>query len=387
MGILSNTVSICHFRVEGDLPAKNDLFAWTSERLAGNGFRSIDHTAEELSTGWVHVDDTRESNFASPSAFWRDHYLVFTLRRDQRKLHAALLKAYQQVEELEYLQANPGLKRVPKAKREEMKETVRLQLLTKTLPIPSTFDAVWDTDTGIVTFAGLSPKNVEVFEAYFKKTFEGLRLVAIHPFSRAEGILDETVAEELRKKNQATTEAALDIIKSNQWLGFDFLLWLLYRTMNENSEYRINRPGIIANNDPFIAYLNDRLVLVAGAEDGMQKVTVVGPQDHFREVKSALQHGKQITEATIYIEKDENMWKVTLKGELFHFASLKCPPVKIEKDALTEEGSEKEAVFYERMYLLEQALQMFDSLYASFLTERLSEKWSETESNIRQWLE
>jgi len=50
MGLLSNTVSICQFRVVGDLPA-GDLSAWAGERLAGKGFRSIENSAEELSVG------------------------------------------------------------------------------------------------------------------------------------------------------------------------------------------------------------------------------------------------------------------------------------------------------------------------------------------------
>lgn len=386
MGILSNTVSICHFQVAGDIPA-DDLFTWVSERLAKNGFRAIDQTAEELSTGWVHVDDHRDSSFGAPRAFWRDHYLVFTLRRDQRKLPAALLKAYQQVYEHEWLAKHEGASRVPKQEREAIKEKVRLDLLTKTLPVPSSFDAVWDTKSGIVTFTSLSPKNIELFEAAFKRSFEGLRLVALHPFSRAEALLEGEALETLAKANRAGTESALDLIKSNQWIGWEFLLWLMHRTMNDSSEYRVCRPGHAEEGEPFAAYLNDKLVLVAGSEEGTQKVTVAGPQDHFGEVKSALKNGKQITEATIYLEKDENSWKATLKGELFHFGSFRAPGVKIEKDDLTDQLSEKEAVFYERMYLLEQGLQLFDSLFADFLSLRLGSGWSDEEEGIRRWLD
>ncbi|MEI8355472.1 MAG: exonuclease, partial [Deltaproteobacteria bacterium] len=92
MGILSNTVNICHFRVAGEIP-DNDLFQWASERLAKNGFRPIDDGADELSAGWVEVDDQRERAFDSPATFYRDHYLVFSLRRDQRRIPAAILKS------------------------------------------------------------------------------------------------------------------------------------------------------------------------------------------------------------------------------------------------------------------------------------------------------
>lgn len=385
MGILANTVSICHFRVMGDLPP-GDLFTWASQQLTNSGFRSIDNTAEELATGWVHLDDHRESAFDTPAAFWRDHYLAFTLRRDQRRLPAALLKAYFQVAEHDFLSANPGLSRVPKQKREELREAVKGALLAKTLPVPSAYDAVWDTRAGLITFTSLSPKIVEVFESLFKKTFPGLRLVALHPFARAEGVAGEELRPALHKANQATTEAVLDLIKSNRWLGCDFLLWLMYQTRNETSEYRVKRPGPALDGEPFVAYVNDRLVLQGGGENGVQKITVAGPQDHFSEVRTALQGGKQINEATLYLEKEEHVWRMTLKGEMFHFGSFRAPAVKLEKDNTTDEVSEREAVFYERMYVLEQGLQLFDSLYATFLEERLGEQWPAREIQIRQWL-
>jgi hypothetical protein len=385
MGILANTVSICHFRVMGDLPP-GDLFTLASQQLANCGFRSIDNTAEELATGWVHLDDHRESVFDTPAAFWRDHYLTFTLRRDQRRLPAALLKAYFQVAEHDFLSANPGLSRVPKQKREELREAVKGALLAKTLPVPSAYDAVWDTRAGLITFTSLSPKIVEVFESLFKKTFPGLRLVALHPFARAEVVAGEELRPALHKANQATTEAVLDLIKSNRWLGCDFLLWLMYQTRNETSEYRVKKPGPALDGEPFVAYVNDRLVLQGGGENGVQKITVAGPQDHFSEVRTALQGGKQINEATLYLEKEEHIWRMTLKGEMFHFGSFRAPAVKLEKDNTTDEVSEREAVFYERMYVLEQGLQLFDSLYATFLEERLGEQWPERESQIRQWL-
>jgi hypothetical protein len=385
MGILSNTASICQFRVLGDPPA-GDLFVWAGERLAQAGFRSIDHTAEELSVGWVHLDDAKQSGFAAPQAYRRDHYLSFTLRRDQRRVPATLFKAYMEMAEHEFLVAHPGLQRVPKQKKEELREAVRGALLAKTLPAPAIYDAVWDTRSGLVTFASLSPKVVEQFENLFKQTFEGLRLVTIHPYARAEQVLDEAMGRALHKANGASTDAALELIRDNRWLGWDFLLWLMFRTMNEASEYAVNQPGPAVQKEPFVAYLNDRLILLGGGDGGVQKITVAGPQDNFREVRTALQNGKQINEAILYLEKQEHLWKMTLKGEMFHFASFKAPSVKVEKDNRTDAVGEREAVFYERMHVLEEGLQLFDSLYAAFLGERLGEGWPLQEKKIAEWL-
>jgi hypothetical protein len=113
---------------------------------------------------------------------------------------------------------------------------------------------------------------------------------------------------------------------------------------------------------------------------------VTGSQDHFSEVRTALKNGKQISESTLHFEKEEHQWKMTLKGLMFHFNSFKCPSVKIEKDNITNEADEREAVFYERMHVLEEGLQLFDSLFAAFLEMRLSKTWTDEEKGIQKWL-
>lgn len=386
MGILSNTVSICQYQVVGDLPA-GDLFEFASTGLSQQAFRSIDSTLDELSSGWVTLDDHQVSEFSAPSAFWRDHYLTATLRRDQRKIPAALLKAYCRVAEEEFLVEHPGLRRVPKQKREEIKEAVQLRLLAKTLPIPAVYDMVWDTRSQTVSFASLSQKITDAFEEEFKKAFPGLRLVLIHPMARAARLVPEDSTPSLEQANRATSTAVLDQIRSNQWIGQEFMLWLLHRSMTGNGEYRATQPGIVDNGGTFAAYLDDRLVLMNATEEGAQKMTVAGPQGHFDEVRTALQNGKRITEATIHLEHEENSWKLTLKGERFHFASFRCPPVQLERDSTVDEASEREAVFFERMHLLETGLQLFDSLFAEFLENRLGSGWSAVETEIRAWLE
>ncbi len=385
MGILFNTVSICQFKVVGDRPGK-DLYEWVSDRLGRNSFRSIDNTIDQVSSGWVHLDDSSGNSFNSPRAFWRDHYLAFTLRRDQRRIPSVLFRTYLKKAESEFLGAHPGMRRVPKQKREELSQAVLAALYGKTLPVPSTYDAVWDTRSGLVTFTSLSPKAIDLFENHFKNTFDGLRLVMLHPFSRGERVVKDKSRPSLLKANRAATGDVLNLIQDNQWLGWDFLLWLTYQTTNQASEYTVNQAGPGEEGETFVAYLNDRLVLLGGGEGSLQRVSVVGSQEQFSEVRAALKSGKQITEATLYFEKEENQWKMTLRSLMFHFASFKSPPVQIEKDNTVHEADEKEAVFYERMSLLEEGLQLFDSLYATFLEIRLGKTWADVEKSIRKWL-
>lgn len=385
MGILNNTVSICQFQILGTPPA-TDLAIWAGENLARDGFRSIEQTSEELSFGWVQLDDYQESSFAGLHTFQHDHYFAFSLRRDQRKLPATLVKPYMLKAEQEWLAANPQFKRVPKQQREDLRDAVRGSLFAKTLPTPAIYDVIWDTRSNLVTFNSLGTNTVDLFVEQFKKSFDGLRLVPLHPFARAGQVIDDTLQPALAKANGSGSEAVLDQIEANQWLGRDFLLWLMHETMNAASEYSVNQPGPAAAGEGFVAYINDRLLLVASSENGTQKVTVTGQQDHFSEVRTALQGGKEIHESVLYMEMQEQLWKMTLKGGTFHFASFKAPAVTLEKDDITDPTMEREAVFFERMYLLEEGLQLFDSLLAEFLKQRLDESWVRKEQAIRTYL-
>src|SRR3990172_3347481 len=131
MGILLNTVSICQYKVAGDRPIA-DLYDWVSQRLAQNSFKSIDQTSDEVSSGWVHLDDSSKNGFDTPRAFWRDHYLAFSLRRDQRRVPYAVFRAHLRRAEDEFLTAHPEMRRVPKQKREELRPTVWAELYTQT---------------------------------------------------------------------------------------------------------------------------------------------------------------------------------------------------------------------------------------------------------------
>lgn len=387
MGVYANTVSISQFAVTGELPASNQ-FEWFSKKLADRGFQSIENSTEESSEGWTLVDKPDDASFESPSDFWRDNFIVFSLRKDQRKIPAAVLKSHTGREEGAFLAQNPNLRRTPKHKREEIKELVQIRLMTKCLPVPATVDAVWDLKSGVLTLYSLGTKVIERFEDIFRKSFEGFSLVIVHPFARAQKLLEGQLRDSLESANQAGSDAVVALIRENQWLGWEFMLWLLQRGVNGEGEFSVCCPGHIASGEKFSAWIDDKIQFQGGGEEGgIQKVTVSGSQDSYLEAISALKGGKRITSATICMEKDENPWKLTLKGDTFGFASFKCPQVRVEKDSTVDQMSEREAVFYERMFLMDQGIQLFDSLYSAFLRERLTDGWNGRLLAIQAWLD
>ncbi|MDY0191695.1 MAG: recombination-associated protein RdgC [Desulfuromonas sp.] len=383
MGLLSNTVSITQFDVVGDFP-EQDLANWIGEQLRSNGFQSIENSADELSIGWVELDDFQSNDFARPDSWWRDNYVTFTMRRDQRRLPSALVKGDMQREQNRFLAENPTYNRVPKDKNEELKELVRSRLLTRVLPTPTLYDVVWNLTTQRLTFANLSTRAIDDVTELFQKSFSGLRLVIVHPIERARKVVPASLGAALSAVDQAADMAVAEQIQNNLWLGTEFMQWLMYRTTNGSASYAVSCAGPAAGEETFSAFLDDKLLLLGSGNEGAQKVVVSGPQDNFAEVCVALCQGKEIAEATIHFEKLEHQWRLTLKGELFQFGSFKCPTVRIEKGAEIED--EQLSIFYERMYVLEEGLQLFDSLFGAFLTKRLSDDWSSECQRMAQWL-
>jgi recombination associated protein RdgC len=387
MGFLSPSSSVCYFQVSGTIDNSNKLTA-LPEKLAEEGFRSIENSADELATGWVEMTDYDSSEFADTSICWRDNTLCFTLRQDRRRVPSALLKRQITILSNQFLAEKQELNFIPKAEKEQIRDRARSMLMVKTLPTPSFMDITWNTDKQVIRFCSLGQSAIDSFQGLFHQTFPSLRLQLLHPMARSLQVLPEHLHEQMQQADQAQTDSLLEQIEANRWLGFDFLQWLLYRTMNSDSRYQVSIEGPLLEKQPFTAFLDNRLVLIGGGNEGVQKIVVAGPQDHYLEVKTALRQGKEIEEATLHIQQEEDEgWKLNLKGDRFQFGSYRTPMIRPESDPNDDPLAEAEAAFYTKLAAVEEGEQMFNSLLQTFLELRLSENWKETKTAIIQWLE
>ena len=386
MGFLAASASICYFQVNGTLDPRDKLTE-LPEKLEKEAFRSIEQSADELSTGWVRLDDFDATDFTAQNACWHEQFCCFSLRQDRRRIPAALLKRQVAKLSAEFLATRPTLNYVPKAEREQLRDQARSTLMAKTLPVPSCYDVVWDTERNLIRFCSLGQNVLDSFQGLFHQTFPGLRLQLLHPLSRAAAVLPPTLQEHLKKADQAQTDSVLEQIEANRWMGIDFLQWLLYRTLNSDSRYQVATPGPLLEKQPFTAFLDNRLVLVGGGQEGVQKIVVAGPQDHYLEVKAALHEGKQIEEATIHLQQnDDDGWKLTLKGDRFQFGNYRTPMIRPEKDPNDDPQAEAEAAFLTKLGAVQEGEQMFDSLLRAFLELRLGEDWMTEQAAIGNWL-
>ena len=385
MGLLAPSAGICHFEVIGSLP-QDQIFQLLSERLQNERFHSIENSADEYSCGWVELDDNDATEFSDERRLRREQQICFALREDRRKIPAALLK--REIARLsgDFLTAHPTFNRVPKQERETIRDHASSLLFSRSLPVPAVSDIVWNLDSGLLRFTSLSQNRIDSFQGLFHQSFPELRLRLLTPLARAKHVSNEEQQMRLAELNQANSEAALEEIEANRWMGEEFLQWLLYRSLNSDSGYAVCCEGPLLKDQPFTAWLDNRLLLLGSGQEGEQKISVAGPQDRFAEVCAALRSGKRIAEATLHLSLgEEQSWKLTLKGERFSFGGFRTPMIKPDNDPENDPAVEAEAAFYTKLGTIEEGEQLFASLLKAFLERRLSDSWATEEASMTTW--
>ena len=162
-------------------------------------------------------------------------------------------------------------------------------------------------------------------------------------------------------------------------LGQEFLTWLWFRSETGNV-FRMETPE--HDGEPFTVAMEQRIVVRGGEGENQETATVVGSFSPLREARLGLLTGKQVVRALVRLEKDGMDWQVTLKAEDFSINSLRTPP--ISRDDAAEDP---DAVFLEKIYLLDQALDMLDEMFRQFLTLRLSPAAWQTEAKaVAEWM-
>ncbi len=385
MGLLAPSTGICHFEVIGTLP-QDQIFQLLTERLHNERFRSIENSADEYSCGWVELDDYDATAFSEERRLKREQLICFALREDRRKIPAALLKREVARISGDFLAAHPTFNRVPRQERETIRDQASSLLFSRTLPVPAVSDVVWNIESGLLRFTSLSQGRIDSFQGLFHQSFPDLRLRLLTPIARAKSLANEEQQNRLADLNQANSDAALEEIETNRWMGEDFLQWLLYRSLNSDSGYAVCCEGPLLSGQPFKAWLDNRLLLLGSGQEGEQKISVAGPQDHFAEVCAALRSGKRIAEATLHLSLgEEQNWKLTLKGERFSFASFRTPMTKPDSDPTDDPAIEAEAAFYTKIGTINEGEQLFSSLLKAFLEQRLNDRWAAEAAAMTTW--
>ena len=192
MGLLSRSTTFVRYEVEGNLP--ENFWDFAAQRISEFSFRDIDDTFDEYSIGWVSIENMFDSSFAYGSYAVGD-YIVLSLRIDERKVSKTLLQKFSLKEE-ERIKKEKQVPRLSRSHRVRIREDIRLQLVKKSLPVPTVYDLCWNLADSTLLFFSTNTKAQSVLEDFFKECF-GLTIFLQVPYLAAAHLLDESGQDKL----------------------------------------------------------------------------------------------------------------------------------------------------------------------------------------------
>lgn len=198
MGLLRGAASFTRFTVEGELPG--NTWNFIAKQTAKHRFKDIDETLDEFSIGWVSAADMFDAQFAD-SAHAAGDYVVLSMRVDERKVSAAVVKKFAAKEEAR-IKAEQELHRLSRTVRLEIKERIRTELLRAAPPVPAVYDFCWNVSKGTALFFSNSRKPLALLEELFKESF-GMSLIMQVPWSIAMQCADQQLAAGLEQLQPA----------------------------------------------------------------------------------------------------------------------------------------------------------------------------------------
>jgi len=196
MSILSGTVSITRYKVQGKINAP--IIDNISDGLRSNTILEIDNQISDKSIGWTSFDKPFQPDFDG-SSFVYGNYFVFALRIDKKNIAAKVLKKHYTIEVAKRM-ADSGRDFLSKNEKKLVKEHVISQLSVRIPATPHIYDLVWNyEDSMIWFFSNLKAANEEL-ETLFSKSFN-LSLIRLFPYTAAQlsADLSDSQLDELQK--------------------------------------------------------------------------------------------------------------------------------------------------------------------------------------------
>ncbi len=171
----------------------------------------------------------------------------------------------------------------------------------------------------------------------------------------------------------------LDILREKAFLGREFLTWLWFKADQTGGSIETQDGKAVE------VFFLDRMTLDLLDTETPQTVTLKGEQSELREGLAALREGKKIEEARVSLRTGENDFTMTIKGTWFSFGGFKTPPILPSSES--PEDEDPEGAFLEKVYLVEEGMDLVDALFSKFLKLRLSSDWDLELAQLRRWIQ
>lgn len=190
MGLLSSSVSITQYRVEGQL--QDPVMTTVRGALKKNTIDEIDNDTCEQVAGWTPFEDPFTPDFESASIII-DTTFVFSLRIDKKSIPAKVVKKHFN-QEMNRRLADSQREFLSRSEKKILKEQVVNVLSTRIPATPNVYDLAWDYEAGRLWFFSNLKSANEALETLFTQSFK-LSLIRLFPYTAAEYGMDLSAPE------------------------------------------------------------------------------------------------------------------------------------------------------------------------------------------------
>jgi len=184
MGLLSSTVSITRYTVEGKL--EKPVLETMAEWLKKGAIPEVEDAFSDKTVGWTSFDKPFNPDFEG-SSFVIGTYFVFSLRIDKKNIASSVIKKHCDMEAARRL-AETGRQYLSRDERRMIKEHV-INVLTLRIPAtPNVYDLIWNYEESSLWFFSTLKSANEELETLFFRSFQ-LPLIRLFPYTTADLVM------------------------------------------------------------------------------------------------------------------------------------------------------------------------------------------------------
>jgi hypothetical protein len=168
----------------------------------------------------------------------------------------------------------------------------------------------------------------------------------------------------------------LEKARETEFLGNEFLVWLWFRSETGRGMFDLGEKGTAE------LWFDGKITLQSETERGVETITCAGESPNMKEARFALAGDKRITQAAVKLDIGDNRWSFILDSKWMNFKTFKAPKV------IQDREEDPDGIFYEKMFLIEEAVSVMNEIYLSFIKLRVSPEW-ETEEHpaLVKWID
>lgn len=181
MGLLSSSVSIAQYRVEGKL--EKPVIETVAGCLKKNVIPDVDEDIADRTVGWTSFDKPFNPDFDG-SSFLIGTYFVFSLRIDKKTVPTSLIRKHCAMETAKRLAAT-GRKYLSRDEKSMIREQVTSVLTLRIPATPNVYDLIWNYEESSLWFFSTLKSANEELETLFFRSFQ-LPLIRLFPYTTAD---------------------------------------------------------------------------------------------------------------------------------------------------------------------------------------------------------